>query len=120
MTLCIYWGCLGDSGHHLHSPDRGLVRPFECERFRIPTAGQMDGGCAFLPHSKTIGVACLTYLPGPDRTILAWWGSPWDSRPGVNSAIITEGNVDADECWRRFVTTFPARLTARIERPRLA
>jgi len=72
----------------------------------IPRPHQLDGGQLFLPRLERKGDACLTYLPAPDRTVLAWWGSPFDERGAVNSAIITEGNVSAEECWQRFVDQF--------------
>jgi hypothetical protein len=48
-----------------------------------------------------------TYLPAPDRSIFAWWGSPFDDRGQVNCALIVEGKKNIDEAWQLFKEKFP-------------
>jgi hypothetical protein len=86
-------------------------------KLRVPAAATLDGTPIFLPYPERAGNGALTYLPANDRSILAWWGgSPWDSRPGVNSAIIVAGRASVAEIWARFVTAFP-QLAADLGSP---
>ena len=85
----------------------------------IPTAGNLDGSLLFLPRPEKTGTGCITYLPSIDRTILAWWGSPWDQRGAVNAAFITNGDLGEVAMWQRFVRYFPD-LSAKISQPTTA
>jgi hypothetical protein len=90
---------------------------FEAVNLRVPYVHDLDGTALFLPFPERRGKWALTYLPANDRTILAWWGlNPWDVRPGVNAAIITEGKCTAEECWGRLKEYFP-NLVRNIDNP---
>lgn len=74
----------------------------------IPRDHNLDGTPIFLPFPERVGEGALTYLPGTDRTVLAWWGSPFDSRGKVNNTIICAGRLSAGEVWLAFGSAFPA------------
>ena len=115
-TIAVYFGCWNEAGHFLWEPGRRSVRDFDAKRMRVPTANNLDGSELFLPRPERPGTGCLTYLPAINRTVLAWWGSPWDKRGAVNAAFITNGNLGETATWQRFVQHF-RDLSDEIERP---
>jgi hypothetical protein len=115
MNNIFYWGCWKRAGHFLFYPGGQHVRDFECERLSIPSPYQLDGTVLFLPQPEKVGDGALTYLPGPNCTILAWWGSPWDKRGKSNSAIIIKGHITTD-IWDQFNERFP-EIAPDIPRP---
>jgi hypothetical protein len=114
--IVLFFGCWDEAGHYLKFWDRRTVRDFDADRMMVPHAGVLDGSFLFLPRPEKVGNGALTYLPATNRTILAWWGSPWDGRGAVNSAIIVSGKATSEECWRRFMAAFPD-LARRLTRP---
>jgi hypothetical protein len=116
LSLVLYWGCWGAPGHFLYAPGKQTVHDFECERLRVPRDYMLDASWLFLPQPELVGRGARTYLPACDRTILAWWGSPWDLRGKVNAAVIVDGVHSADVCWERFRRYFP-ELAAQLTRP---
>ncbi len=115
-TIAVYFGCWGEAGHWLWKPRKTKLWDREATQMLIPSATILDGSCLFLPNPGRVGAGCITYLPAIDRTILAWWGNPWDKRPGVNSAFITNGDLGEIAAWRRFYRYFPG-LASAIDRP---
>ena len=112
-----FFGCNEQTGHHLISGQMGMsVRDFECDRYMIPKDHHLDGTFIFLPRPERKGEGALTYLPGTDRTVLAWWGSPFDARGAVNNAIIVFGKATVDEVWAKFTARYP-RLAQLLPRP---
>lgn len=80
-----------------------------------PDASDLDANQLILPSPEVKGNGAITYLPAIDRTVFAWWGSPWDSRPKVNSAILDHGRLNLATLWQHFAQQFPpihAALTA--------
>lgn len=73
----------------------------------IPRPSMLDGGIAFLPQPEEPGVGALTYLPAPNLTILAWWESAFDGRPGCNMALIGNGYGTAASLWNQFAAAAP-------------
>lgn len=116
--LVLYWGCWDGAGHYLWFPSRRTIQNrYEAQALKVPHDHNLDGTAIFLPFPERLGKGALTYLPANDRTVYAWWGNnPWDRRPGVNSAIITEGNVSTEECWERLQQQFPL-LTRNLNSP---
>ena len=117
-TIAVYFGCWNEAGHFLRGPGRRSLYDHEIRQMIIPTAADLDGSLLFLPRPEKTGAGCITYLPAIDRTILAWWGSPWDGRGAVNAAFITNGNAGEDAAWKLFCRYFP-ELAEKIERPTL-
>ncbi len=115
-TIIVYFGCWNEAGHFLWEPGRRSLRDYDADKMFIPTASQLDGTKLFLPSPEKVGTGSLTFLPAPNLTILAWWGNPWDKRGAVNSAIITNGNLDETEMWQRFAGYFP-ELAEKLTRP---
>lgn len=115
-TIAVYFGCWNEAGHFLWGPGRRSIRDYDAEKLRIPTGYQLDGTQLFLPRPEKIGTGCVTYLPAMDCTVLAWWGSPWDSRGAVNAAFITNGDLGEIAMWQRFVRYFP-ELSAQLKQP---
>lgn len=96
MKEVFYFGCNEQSGHHLIDRHGRHIGHHDAERFRIPRDHDLDGGPMFLPDPEKVGTGALTYLPACDVTVLAWWGSPWDKRGKVNTAVLVRGKLDAD------------------------
>jgi hypothetical protein len=115
--MIAYFGCNRDSGHYLWRDDNETMREAEAERLGLPTAGQLDATRLFLPWPERFGQAAITYLPSPDYSVLAWWGSPFDMRGKTNSAIIVSGCWNSvDAIWVQFEEAFP-RLAPLLKRP---
>ncbi len=116
-TNIVFFGCWGDAGHFLWNPDKSWVSDRDVRRLSLPTAGDLDGSDLFLPRPEVIGHGAMTYLPAPNLTVLAWWGgSPWDSRPNVNNAIITTGEFNDLVLWNLFTRYFE-ELAGLMKRP---
>lgn len=114
MAEVYYFGCKDRAGHHLHASSGRSVSYHDAPRLRVPC--MMDGDAAFLPYPEKIGEGALTYLPANDLTILAWWGNPWDSRPGVNNSVMVRGRHDLDAVWSVFEQTFHD-LAPKLKKP---
>lgn len=114
-----YFGCWDRPGHFLWDHTGKWVSDYHVRRFKLPTAGQLDGGTLFLPQ-EVIGRGAITYLPAPNLTILAWWGNnPWDGRGKVNQAIICvdhSGSAGETVMWQMFTRYFPD-LEKLLKRP---
>ncbi|HLF10632.1 MAG TPA: hypothetical protein VJA26_05410 [Gammaproteobacteria bacterium] len=116
MTIA-FFGCNGRAGHFLWESPHEQLRDFECDQLGFPKSWHLDGGPLFLPRPERVGEGMLTHLPAPNITILAWWGSPFDKRGAVNSAIIVSGNVRSiDAIWFAFEKGFP-ELAKQLQRP---
>lgn len=112
-----YFGCWNEPGHYLKMP--GNRKPYSDEQKKLPSPGHLDGSILFLPRPEKVGVGAITYLPGPNLTVLAWWGSPFDRRGAVNSAVIVSGHVRSlDAIWGSFEKHFP-ELAGRLRRPEI-
>lgn len=118
-TIAVYFGCWDAAGHYLWTPNKHGLTRHDADRMLIPTAGTLDGSLLFLPRPEKKGTGSLTYLPAPNRTILAWWGSPWDNRGAVNAAFITNGDLGETAMWQRFIRHFPD-LSTEIKQPTIA
>jgi hypothetical protein len=112
----LYFGCWDQAGHFLWEPNHQHMRDFDADRLLIPRGRDLDASLVFLPKPEKVACGAVTYLPANDRTVLAWWGSPWDNRGAVNSAIIVSGKASAEDCWQRFDATFPA-LARQLKMP---
>lgn len=120
MAEVYFFGCLGRAGHFLHRAGHWRTLDYhEAQKMRVPSDSALDGGASFLPLPECRGEGALTYLPANDLTVLAWWGSPWDNRGAVNSAVMVRGKHDADAVWSAFEQAFP-EFAPKIERPRIA
>ncbi len=116
-TIIVYFGCWSYAGHFLWGSGRRSLSDLVAAKMLIPIASHLDGSKQFLPHPEKIGTGSITYLPAPNRTILAWWGNnPWDQRGAVNSAIITNGKLGQVAMWQRFVKHFPD-LSEQLKQP---
>jgi hypothetical protein len=71
------------------------------------TASNIDASSLLFPIDENCNTGIRTYLPATDRTILAWWKSPWDGRPGVNNAFIVAGKRTVETCIEIFHLDFP-------------
>jgi len=108
-----YFGCWGEAGHYLWAPGKQRL----WDRNEWPRDYHLDGGILFLPLPERAGYGAITFLPVPGITVLAWWGSPWDKRRAVNSAVMVRGNVPAlDAIWAAFAKSFP-ELAAQLQKP---
>jgi hypothetical protein len=113
MSEVYFFGCWGDAGHHLRDPLKRMVR--DPDRIRIPSDRVLDGGPMFLPPVQQ-KIGALTYLPACDITVLAWWGNPWDTRGGVNNAVLVRGQHTLDSAWAAFEEEIPT-LAAKLTKP---
>ena len=111
-----YFGCYGRAGHYLFGPRGQRLSHYEQERLGLPDH-DFDA-CPFLLPREVVGDGALTYLPAMDRTALSWWGSPWDKRGKVNSHVLADGRLTADEAWRQFEADFPD-LAKHLAMPRI-
>jgi len=107
IEIIAYFGCWKGAGHFLFSSGWQSLRDFNATQMRIPLPQYLDGTGLFLPTKERVGDACITYLPAPHRTVLAWWGSPFDTRGAVNCAVITDGDRSMGEVWEAFKDSFP-------------
>lgn len=120
MAEVYYFGCNERAGHHLHRAGHWRTIDYhEAQTMRVPSAEAMDGGAIFLPYPEQRGLGALTYLPANDLTVLAWWGSPWDSRGAVNTAVMVRGQHDVDAVWAAFEQAFPL-IAPKLSRPEVA
>lgn len=103
----IYFGCWKDAGHFIWFPNWEQKRNFEIEKLRLPQGYYLDATMLFLPEVERVGTGMITYLPAPDLTVIAWWGSAFDKRGKVNCALIVEGKKNLDEAWQLFKENFP-------------
>lgn len=116
--LVLFFGCNGQPGHYLIDNTGRTLREEECRKLQVPSDRHLDGTPLFLPRPERVGTGALTYLPVTDRTILAWWGSPFDKRGAVNNAIITDGRCTEEEIWARFIAAFPG-LAVKLKAPQV-
>lgn len=116
--MIVFWGCNLGAGHYLWRDDHDTWLDFDAERLGLPTPSQLDATRLFLPRPEQKGEGMLTYLPAPNLTVLAWWGSPFDKRGAVNSAVIVGGKLGAYEVWAAFEQRFP-RLAPQVPKPTL-
>lgn len=111
----IYFGCMGDVGHHYHRPNGRIMSYSEG-----PFGTKIDGLFAPLTGGKQVqGVAQLVYENG--WTVLAFWDRSFDIRPDSNSAFLAKGEHTFEQMvkmakkefptvWKRF--KFEVRLCA--------
>ena len=85
------------------------------DRLRIPSPRDLDCSSMLLPP-ENVGAGSLTYLPACNITVLAWWGSPFDARPGANNAILIRGQFSLNSLWHEFTKSFPT-LAPKLECP---
>jgi len=109
MPIIAFFGCWGNPGHYLWLPGKNSLYPNEhrLKELNLPSPLLLDGSILFLPQPESIGLGALTYLPAMNRTILAWWGNPWDDRGQTNNAIVIEGHCEESSLWNQFELSFP-------------
>lgn len=101
----LYFGCWDRAGHFLY--DRNGNRPQNLPRSAIPET-EMDGSKVFLPQPEKVGTGKLTHVisGGLCTTVLAWWGSPFDSRGAVCAVIQCDGWCTGEDLWTRFALVY--------------
>lgn len=104
---CAFFGCWGESGHYMFLPSRQHLNDTRCKQSNIPCAHDLDGSHLFLPVPETQDHGRLTYLPAMNVTVLSWWNSLFDSRPGVNSHFIYRSEVSVSSMWHMFKHFYP-------------
>ncbi len=115
--MIAYFGCWDRPGHFLRIA--GNQHPSRSDEAMFPSAAHLDGSILFLPRPEKVGTGMLTYLPAPNLTVLAWWGSPFDKRGAVNSAVIVSGHVkSSDSVWGAFEKAFP-QLVSKLSQPQI-
>lgn len=107
-----YFGCWGDSGHFLWSPDgrvSGSDKVFSGLRIGNKS---LDGGFCpgvlppwYYDTGIEQGAALLTYDDG--WTILSFWDRSVDSRPGSHSTYVLDGRLSFDEAAAVAKAAFP-------------
>jgi hypothetical protein len=102
----LYFGCWGESGHYLFTPDGDTVR--RAERLALPVALQpaaLDQG--YCPRRAGVrqGEAKVTHVAG--RTVLAFWDRSVDTRPGSHSTFVLSGTLDFDAAVAVARAAFP-------------
>lgn len=103
--MTAYFGCWKEPGHYLWVPPGRRASRLEERDYLAPK--ELDCNLIFLPP-EVVGCGALTLLPGCRKTVLAWWGSPYDRRGKVNSAIIVRGIIaNPVTVWQSFRTLFP-------------
>ncbi len=105
--MIAYFGCWKGTGHHMWGQGWRQIRDVELTRNNFPLPRYLDGTSMFLPKKEIEDTGVLTFLPGPDITILAWWNRIFDSRGGTNSAVIKSGNNNFNDLWNHFKKEFP-------------
>jgi len=113
-TRVFYFGCWGDVGHYLWTPDGRRARsagPFTAldldGRFCPGVVGRTD---RISPNVQPEGVAALHHANG--WTVLAFWDRSVDRRRGSHSTYVIEGTHDFGEAVRISSAAFP-RVWAR-------
>lgn len=107
-NLIVHFGCRGQARHYLTFPSGRMADERTRDReLNLPRLAELDCSWAFLSRPEEAGHGALTYLPTLHRTVLAWWGSPYDLRGKANQAVIAAGRLTMDELWARFVNEFP-------------
>ena len=103
----VYFGCWNEAGHFLWNKGWRRLRRHDREKLNIPREETLDCSPLLLPLPERVGIGVLTYLPAPNMTVLAWWGSKFDDRGKVNCAVIANSNMTLDELWNKFKQEFP-------------
>lgn len=111
----LYFGCWDRAGHFLFDRNGSTIHYSLSHELPFRPV-DLDGSSFFLPHPERVGKGALTHVVRNDEayTVLAWWGSPFDTRGAVNAAIISNGWDDAANLWQRFTFVYPdlaAKLT---------
>ena len=102
MTL--FFGCWHKEGHFLWTKHKDQFRELhECDI----KARDLDCSAVFLIYPPKLGQGCKTFLPAQNKTILSWWGNPFDDRPGTNNSVIVDGCQSIQQAWNIFKTDFP-------------
>jgi hypothetical protein len=97
-----YFGCVGDVGHYMHTPD--LESDWDFLRHN-PWGVEIDDGFKGLQHKEG-----WTALAMVDYTV--------DSRPGSNSVFLAEGTYSLNEMIEIAKRDFPS-ISERINIERL-
>ena len=102
MSDAFYFGCVGTSGHYLHTPDlrtASRAGPF--------TPAMLD--THYCPNPATReqpeGVARLTHFDG--WTVLAFWDRSVDTRGNSHSTFVLRGTHAYDDAVRLAREAFP-------------
>jgi hypothetical protein len=107
--MILYFGCWRESGHYLFHPGMRSVRhtddiklPWDrYDAVLAPTT--QPGGYG---NEQKEGICALHHKDG--WTALAFWDRSVDSRPGSNSIIFAQEELEFDQMVNLFKTTFPA------------
>lgn len=96
MTPLYYFGVgpTGIAGHYWHRSDGNR---FIALRSAFPwrDIDQMFAPHTRAPHERKLYVGRVTLFKG--WSVLAWWDTSGDNRPGSNSALVAEGRFSFDE-----------------------
>lgn len=98
-TKVYYFGCDGQAGHYMHTPDMRTDSAFMRSN---PWGYGIDDGFKGLQHKDGWTALAMT-----DYTV--------DSRPGSNSVFLAEGEFDAKQMAELAVLHFPS-IVKRIGR----
>ncbi len=113
--ILLYFGCIGDAGHHLWVSESRQVANITALRRYHPLPGVSED---FLRHidqtfcpsvSVPDGVYRVSYVP-PFR-IIAWRDRSVDSRSGSNSALLGVGYETAEELIGEARQQFPSVIS---------
>lgn len=104
-----YFGCGLRLGHWWYAPSKEgkIWQPSAAVADAMRTIfPKIDGH--FTPNDgpEVEGEAKLTVVPGP-WTVLAWWDRSFDYRPGANSAIVADRQLDFDQMVALLAIHFP-------------
>lgn len=114
MSEAFYFGCVGTSGHHLHTPDlrtASRAGPFTPAMLDTPFCpGMTPDARGMTPREQPEGVARLTHVEG--WTVLAFWDRSIDNRHGSHSTYVLRGTLAYDDAARLAREAFP-RVWAR-------
>jgi len=100
----LYFGCLGQIGHHLHAkPSRRL-------RYESTPWGEtLDMG--LFPERSTHGILYTAKKGG--WTAIAAWDNSVDTRPGSHSAFLVAADISTEELLRRAREQWPEVFSRR-------
>lgn len=93
MPRVYYFGCVGEAGHYMHTPEPGLSHSWDF-MYSNPWGLSLDDGFKGLQYKDG-----WTALAMHDYTV--------DSRSGSNSVFIAEGNLSEAEMVKLAYEFFP-------------
>lgn len=113
-----YFGCIGQTGHYLHSPENGDRRLYDLPPGIPWDIGLMDGG--LLKNGKVPDVYngdVHWTCGGRDKSAVwfafIWWDNSVDGRGASNSGFYVEGFAlgEAEQAFKFACEAWPAVVT---------